>query len=119
MSHSPQQFVLTLLHSITNAHILHFQTKSYSEHVALGMYYEELEDLVDSFVEAYQGCYGIIDDYEKYYLLPTPPLKYLTSLSKYVEDERKKLPQDSELQNIIDEIAQLIDSTIYKLKFLA
>jgi hypothetical protein len=47
------------------------------------------------------------------------PLKYLTSLSKYVEDERKKLPQDSELQNIIDEIAQLIDSTIYKLKFLA
>jgi hypothetical protein len=83
------------------------------------MYYEEVEDLVDSFVEAYQGCYGIISDYEKYYLLPTPPLKYLTSLSKYVEYERKKLPQDSELQNIIDEIAQLIDSTIYKLKFLA
>jgi hypothetical protein len=83
------------------------------------MYYEEVEDLVDSFVEAYQGCYGIISDYEKYYLLPTPPLTYLTSLSKYVEYERKKLPQDSELQNIIDEIAQLIDSTIYKLKFLA
>ncbi len=119
MSHSPQQFVLTLLHSITNAHILHFQTKSYSEHVALGMYYEEVADLVDSFVEAYQGCYGIISDYEKYYLLPTPPLKYMMSLSKYVEYERKKLPQDSELQNIIDEIAQLIDSTIYKLKFLA
>lgn len=119
MSHSPQQFVLTLLHSVTNAHILHFQTKSYSEHVALGAYYTEVEELVDSFVEAYQGCHGIIDDYEKYYLLPTPPLKYMTSLSKYVEDERKRLPQDSELQNIIDEIAQLIDSTIYKLKFLA
>jgi hypothetical protein len=43
----------------------------------------------------------------------------MMSLSKYVEYERKKLPQDSELQNIIDEIAQLIDSTIYKLKFLA
>jgi len=28
------------------------------------------------------------------------------------------LPQESQLQNIIDEIAQLIDSTVYKLKFL-
>jgi len=27
-------------------------------------------------------------------------------------------PQDTELQNITDEIAQLIDSTIYKLRFL-
>ena len=44
---------------------------------------------------------------------------HLLDASKYVEDERKRLPQDSELQNIIDEIAQLIDSTIYKLKFLA
>ena len=119
MSHSPQQFVLTLLHSITNAHILHFKAPSLSEHKALGKYYSKVADLIDSYVEAYQGCYGIISDYEKYYLLPTPPLKYMMSLSKYVEDERKKLPQDSELQNIIDEIAQLIDSTIYKLKFLA
>jgi hypothetical protein len=28
------------------------------------------------------------------------------------------LPQDSEIQNIIDEITELIDSTLYKLKFL-
>jgi hypothetical protein len=31
---------------------------------------------------------------------------------------REKLPQDSELQNLIDEIKDLIDSTIYKLRFL-
>jgi hypothetical protein len=28
------------------------------------------------------------------------------------------LPQDSELQNLVDEIADLINSTIFKLRFL-
>ena len=29
------EFVLTMLHSVTNAHIMHFQTRSYARHVAL------------------------------------------------------------------------------------
>lgn len=32
------QFVMCLLHSVTNAHILHFNTPSYSEHMALGTF---------------------------------------------------------------------------------
>jgi hypothetical protein len=28
------------------------------------------------------------------------------------------MPDDSEIQNLIDEIAQLIDSTLFKLRFL-
>jgi hypothetical protein len=107
-----------MLHSVTNAHILHLQSRSYSEHVALGAYYEEMGELVDSFVEAYQGKYGIISNYEQHYFLPTPALEYLISLNDYVKDERQDLPQDSELQNLVDEIAGLIDSTIYKLRFL-
>jgi hypothetical protein len=118
MDYTPQHFVLTMLHSVTNAHILHLQSRSYSEHVALGAYYEEVGDLVDSFVEAYQGKYGIISNYEQDYFLPTPALEYLISLNDYVKDERQDLPQDSELQNLVDEIAGLIDSTIYKLRFL-
>jgi hypothetical protein len=38
-------------------------------------------------------------------------------LSEYVEQARQALPQDSEIQNIVDEIAQLIDSTLYLLRF--
>ena len=40
------------------------------------------------------------------------------SLQKFVYDARQDLPQDSELQNLIDTIAELIDTTTYKLKFL-
>jgi hypothetical protein len=39
-------------------------------------------------------------------------------MQKFVDDAREDLPQDSEIQNIIDEISQLIDRTLYKLKFL-
>lgn len=118
MDYTPQHFVLTMLHSVTNAHILHLQSRSYSEHVALGAYYEEVGDLVDSFVEAYQGKYGIISNYEPVFTLPAPALEYLITLNDYVLAERADLPQDSELQNLVDEIALLIDSTIYKLRFL-
>ena len=113
-----QQFVLGLFHGVTNAHLLHLQSRSYSEHMALGAFYESLEDLADQFVEAYQGKYGIIENYETEYNLPAPALEYMIGFAQYVSNARDNMPQDTELQNIIDEIAALIDSTIYKLRFL-
>jgi hypothetical protein len=111
-------FTLTLLHSATNAHLMHFKTRSYSEHKALRQYYDGIVDLVDTLVESYQGLYGIVEDYPNVYHSPKDPVKYFESLQKFVKDARQDLPQDSELQNVIDEIADLINSTTYKLKFL-
>lgn len=114
------QFTMCLLHSVTNSHILHLTTKSYAEHKALQSYYTKVDDLVDDFVEAFQGKYGLLHDFTADYALPGQPIEYLT----YVKDEvstlrrSEKFPQDSELQNTVDEIAQLIDSTLYKLRFL-
>jgi len=113
-----QEFVLCLLHSVTNAHILHLQSLSYSEHKALEAFYTEIGDLTDDYVEAYQGKYGLIKDYGDYYKTPPPALEYMIYLNDYVANARQQLPKDTELQNITDEIAQLIDSTIYKLRFL-
>lgn len=118
MNYTIQEFVMCLLHSQTNAHILHFQSRSYAEHMALGDYYEAIDDLIDTFVEAYQGKYGIIEEYSDEYELPTPALEYMISKADYIKEARKSLPQDTELQNIIDEIVSLIDSTVYKLRFL-
>jgi len=50
--------------------------------------------------------------------MPKDPVKYMEALNNFVKDARKDLPQESQIQNIIDEIAQLIDSTLYKLRFL-
>ena len=112
-------FILTLLHAATNAHLLHLRSTSYAEHIALGDFYAKLPDLVDTVAE---GIMGITEEMIEYPVDYYPPMEdaldELRSLKDFVKDEREALPQDSEIQNSIDEIADLIDSTIYKLKFL-
>ena len=110
--------VLTLLHSATNTHILHWQSKSYAEHQALGTFYEELPDLVDNLVEAIQGRYDSTLEFPATYHSPADSGKReLQDLSDYFQEKRSVLPQDSEIQNIADEIQALIDSTLYLLRF--
>ena len=111
-------FVATLLHSATNTHFFHFTTDSYARHKALQKYYEGIVDLVDAFAESYAGKYGKLTTFPSVYHQPKDSIKYLESLQNFVADARQDLPQDSELQNVIDEIADLINTTTYKLKFL-
>lgn len=110
-------FMLTLLHSATNTHILHLQSSSYSEHQTLGAFYDSIVELTDGLIEAYQGKNGIVV-YPFEYTKPMSALLELKNLSKYVAVNRSVVGTDSELQNIVDEIVTLIDSTIYKLTFL-
>jgi DNA-binding ferritin-like protein len=117
------EFVGILLHSATITHIMHFQTQgegSYATHKALSKYYESIVNLTDGLVEIIQGCYGeIISDYPNMYSLSQDkPLDYMTTLKEYVAEKRQEMPQESNIQNEIDNIANLIDVTCYKLKFL-
>ena len=116
-------FTMCLLNSVTTGHILHLQSRSYSQHMALGAYYDGIGDLVDAFVEAFQGKYGLLTKYPTSAgLMPNvEPTVYLTYLSDEVATLRRAdgFPQDSELQNEVDNIANLINSTLYKLRFLA
>lgn len=111
-------FVATLLHSATNTHFFHWSTDSYAKHQALGEYYDGVVPLVDQLAESFMGKYGKLTSFPSTYHQPKDPVKYLESLQNFVADARQDLPQDSELQNIIDEIADLINTTTYKLKFL-
>jgi hypothetical protein len=116
------QFVSTLLASRTQAHIYHLQTPSFAAHKALNKYYDKIVGFIDSFVEGYQGKYGIITGYSNVALLEYESceeiINYFTILSMYISKTREMVCQDSYLQNVIDEIVMLINSTIYKLKYL-
>lgn len=112
-------FFLTLLHSATNTHILHLQSRSLSEHLALGDFYDGVVDLVDPIIEAYQGKNQTLVQYPNTYMPPMASgLEELKALSAYVQTNRNVVGADSELQNLIDGVQDLIDSTIYKLTFL-
>jgi hypothetical protein len=113
------EYFLTLFHSATNTHLLHLQSRSYSQHQALGAYYDAVVDLIDSLIEAYQGKNQTIVEYPVSYKPPvSDALTELRSISAYVIANRAIVGADTELQNISDEIQALIDSTIYKLTFL-
>lgn len=108
-------FAATLLHSATNTHFFHWSTDSYARHVALGDYYDGIVDLVDTYVEAYMGKYGKITQFPSVYHQPKDPIQYIRAIQDFITESRQSLPQDSELQNIIDEIMDLANSTAYKL----
>ena len=118
MNEEVSEFVAALLHSSTVTHFMHWATNSYAQHIALGEYYDQIIELTDQFAEAYMGKYEQLKKFPKDFHTSEEPEKYLVGIQSFVAEARKHLPQDTELQNIVDEIADLINTTIYKLKFL-
>jgi DNA-binding ferritin-like protein len=116
-------FIGTLMQSRNQAHIYHLQVTgegSYAAHKALQKYYEDIIDHIDGIVESYQGRYGILTGYAMSSQLKEDNAYYMyfDALSKFVEKIRVQIPQDSYIQNQVDEVISLIESTKYKLKNL-
>ena len=53
-----EDFVSLVLLDRDLAHLAHWKTKSYAEHKALNEFYDSVLELIDGFVEQYQGYYG-------------------------------------------------------------
>jgi hypothetical protein len=115
------EMVSHLLHSQTQVHAFHLQTKSYAEHKALQKYYEDVNDLIDTLVESYQGKYSILKGYKNYpiedYKDTTTTINYLKDLCEKVE-ELRGCCKESYIQSQIDLVCELINSTLYKMRFL-
>ena len=114
-----KSFVSKLFEVRQTAHNAHLSTKSYSEHKALGSFYEEILGLSDAFIETFQGQYGIISGYENINVSKEQNvISYIENAVEEFKETRKDLEKDTHLQNIIDEMISLSYSTLYKLKFL-
>lgn len=111
-------FINRCLLAIAHSHALHFVTHSYAKHKALGDFYGELEDLLDTFTEAYIGSGGVYAPaFENTKLFNPDPISYVTSVALDVDGIYDKC--DPFLQNTLDEIKTLCYQTIYKLKQLS
>jgi DNA-binding ferritin-like protein len=116
---TPSKFIGRLFEARDVAHIEHLRVKgpgSFAAHKALNKFYDSLLDLVDGFVESYQGKYGIVN-IEVKSVKPLDFMEYIEEFAKYVEASREVFKEDY-LKNQIDELSSLTYSTIYKLKFL-
>jgi len=116
------KLVSFLFHSRTQAHVFHLQTPSFAEHKALNDYYDEIIELVDGLIESHQGKYGILKGYSNYPLLEytdkNQVITYFEALVNRVTDLREEMT-DSYIQNQIDTVMELLESTLYKLKCLS
>lgn len=113
-------FISMILESATQAHIYHLQSDSYAQHMALCAYYTGMPATIDALVELLQGRYGIVKGYKAPapYLEDNNVVEYFKALLDMAESERANLPQDSNIQNSVDTVIDLIQSTLYKLTFL-
>lgn len=106
----------------TQAHLFHLRAfkNSYALHVALNEFYDGIVPLTDTFAEGYQGVYGLIEKYPAPPAAAADPVDLLKDLRKWIMAERDDIgsPDDTEMQNNIDEIVSLIDATLYKVRFL-
>ena len=103
-----------ILQSRTQTHIFHFKTKNYAQHKALQGYYEGIVPLIDSYIEGFQGKYGILSGYKSMSYSEDISTKnivsYFDSLLVVIS---KTIVPDTYLKNILDSITELIRKTLY------
>lgn len=102
----------------TAAHFAHLMTPSYAQHVALNTFYDSIIDLADAFAEGFMGRYGKFEMFPNVKESATDGLTIVGNLTKWIDSNRAMISEFSEIQNEIDTIVSLCNSTAYKLREL-
>ena len=118
-------FISKLFSAYVQVHTFHLQVKgkgSFAIHMALNELYEAIPGFIDEIVESYQGKYGIITDYKvnniSNFTDKLQIITYLKNLHLFIDNNREKLFQDSDILNVIDEIKIMIKQVLYKIENL-
>jgi hypothetical protein len=103
-------------------HSVHLNTRSFSKHEALNIFYNRIVGAADDFAEAYQGRHGMIGP------ISLMSAKKTTNVIEFLQDQLDEIEKcryevvdksDSSLQQLIDNIIEIYLRTLYKLRFLA
>ena len=101
--------------------IYHWRTHSYARHVSSGNLYEEIDELIDKFIETLQGkTERITYDQITVKLFPLQDdemVELLTNFAVFLEEKveafLKKVGNSSDLNNIRDEMVGKVNQTKY------
>lgn len=95
--------------------LIHWETHSLAEHKAIGKLYDALADMTDTLAETYIGLYGRFGNIPCSHTDLPDAVSYVGDMADYIAAMRLELPNDTELQNIVDEIAAVVHRTNYLL----
>lgn len=97
-------------------HLAHWASRSFSEHKALGKFYDGLIDKIDSIVEAYQGYYGLIGEIRPVNFPKTNITNKIRDELVWINANRSKIAKgNTMMENLIDDLMQLYSTTLYML----
>lgn len=101
------------------AHLAHWSTRLYAQHMALGDFYDDIIEQTDKIVETYQGLFGLIGDVGPLPYSKDGILEQIGADGNWINQNREALSRGHDvLENQIDELGKIYAQTYYKLKFL-
>jgi DNA-binding ferritin-like protein len=117
-----EQLISRVFYARNVAHFEHWRAKgdgSYAKHKALGHFYDDIIDALDSLVEAYQGANELIGN------IPAPEtpkgdvLKLLQGDAAWIEENHEDVCGGNRaVGNLLDNVTAVYLSAIYKLRNL-
>ena len=114
-----EQLISRVFYARNLAHWSHWRTKSYSQHMALGAFYDDVIEAVDALVEAHQAVHGLVGD------IPAPSAKgsevlpVLHADAEWIEKNHEAICEGNRaIANLIDIVTGVYRRTIYKLENL-
>lgn len=111
----------TLQISVVSGWRKHLRTAKYAKHEALDEFYKEMPEKVDALIEAWMGAHGKkVGSFQN--ILSSSnmnTLKYLGELKRVCKEGYALMSDNDELKSLLDDIVNLINSTLYKVKELA
>lgn len=113
------EFVKNAFEIRNQTHLWHLQTRLDPEHRALGEFYDSWLDLTDSFIETFAGKYERPNGGFSCQTLPYSvgaSYPYMLKVASFMQSsDLRSIAQDSDLQNILDEMTALANHTAYRL----
>lgn len=102
------------------AHLAHWASRSFSEHEALGAFYDEIIDKLDLVVEAYQGLFGLVGQVSTMAGRSNAIVDEIRSEMEWLASNRDEIARENAvLANQLDDLGHFYATTLYKLDFLS
>ena len=119
MTLSVEELAAHVFATRNGAHLAHWKTTSYAQHMALGEFYEALPALIDEIMEVH---FGQIEgkDIKPVRQVATPKpetiVDYIANEAKWIRQSRDSFSDNETIKALIDDLSACYDKCLYKLK---
>jgi hypothetical protein len=119
-----EQLISRVFATRNAAHLTHWRTKSYAQHVALNEFYDDALDALDTLVEGHQGAFDLIGEVPSSTAKVDGAVKTIIKRLEedlvWINDNRAKITEGlPSLDNMLQDMEGVYLKALYKLRNLS